>query len=244
MDQFTLKEHILALKSCILIVILSYFLAFVLCYFFSESLLYFILKPLISISSSQKIIYTDLSEAFWGHLRAASFFAFLIIYPICCYQIYSFISPGLYIRERKIAYFIFFCSPILFYLGGIFLYYLIIPNAWGFFMGYETKFGDISVSFEAKISEYLDLFFGLIWAFGAAFQLPVLVSILSLLGVVKTSSLKAKRRLVIVVLFIISAIFTPPDVLSQIALAIPLVLLYEFSILISIAIEKRLKDKC
>ena len=244
MNQFTLKEHILALKSCILVVVLSYFLAFALCYLFSESLLYLLLKPLVSISSDQKIIYTDLSEAFWAHLRAASFFAFLIIYPICCYQIYNFISPGLYSKERKIACVIFFCSPVLFYLGGIFLYYIIIPNAWGFFMGYETKFSGISVSFEAKISEYLDLFFSLIWAFGAAFQLPVLVSILSLLGIVKSTSLKAKRRLVVVVLFIVSAIFTPPDVLSQIALAIPLVLLYEFSILISITIEKRLKDKC
>lgn len=245
MDDFTLKEHLVELKGRLLRVVLIYFCFFVVSYIASEQLLRIVFEPVLKASdANQRIIFTDLSEAFWGHLRVASFFALLMSYPCVCYQLYRFIAPGLYVEELYLARFILFLSPVFLILGCLFLYYIIIPNAWAFFIGYEQKFAALPVSFEAKISEYLDFFIGLMFVFGGAFQLPIIISIMCIMGFVTSSSLRNRRRAVIVLLFVVGAVFTPPDVFSQIALAIPLVLLYEFSILICSAIEKRLKNRC
>jgi sec-independent protein translocase protein TatC len=136
------------------------------------------------------------------------------------------------------------CSFLLFWSGSLFCYYLIIPKAWNFFLSYQQNIAGSEIRLEAKISEYLNLFVQIITSFGICFQLPIILCILTILGLTSSKFLKEKRRLFIVIIFIIAAIFTPPDVFSQIALAIPLILLYEFSILFCMLIEARKKNSC
>ncbi|MGC0372112.1 MAG: hypothetical protein DGJ47_000817 [Rickettsiaceae bacterium] len=242
MDKFTFKEHFIALKYCLLKVFLSYIFGFIVCYYLSETILHIALKPLLDIiHSNQVIIYTDLTEAFMAYIKIASYASLILIHPFFYYQIYSFISPGLYAQEQKILKIILFSSSLLFLCGSLFLYYIIIPNAWLFL----TSFGNnnaIPLILNAKISEYLSLFLNLLFVFATSFQLPVILSILSLLGLVRSEQLRQKRRFIIVIIFIISAIFTPPDIFSQIALAIPLILLYEISIAIGQLIERKVKE--
>lgn len=238
MDKFTFREHYVELKNRLIVIICSYIILSAICYFFSDNLLEVATKPLSKVAVN-KMIYTDLSEAFVAHIRISLFFATIMVYPVICYQLYKFISPGLYLHEKTYMRWILFSSPLLFCFGVGFLYYQIIPNAWAFFASYGQNSATLSLVLEAKISEYLDLFLSLMIVFGLSFQLPVIISILSILGLVTARQLVDKRRIIVVLIFIIAAIFTPPDVLSQIALAIPLILLYEISIFISKIIEKR-----
>ncbi|MEY3196973.1 MAG: hypothetical protein RLZZ59_341 [Pseudomonadota bacterium] len=178
------------------------------------------------------MIYTGLAEAFFTYLSLSVFVGFILSVPVIAVQIYLFISPGLYKFERKTAALILSSAPLLFILGGIFVFYLVIPRAWGFFMSFESVDASVPLLLEARISEYLSLVIKLIMAFGFAFQMPVILAILGLFGIVSAESLKKKRRIAILINFIIAGIVTPPDVISQISLAIPMLLLYEFSIFI------------
>lgn len=238
MDKFTFREHYTELKNRLVLIICAYIILSAICYYFSDHLLEIATKPLLGVSV-ERMIYTDLAEAFIAHIRISLFCGAIMIYPVICYQIYKFISPGLYLHEKTYMKWILFSSPLLFCFGIGFLYYQIIPNAWAFFASYGQNSAAISLVLEAKISEYLDLFLSLMMVFGLSFQLPVVISILSILGLITAQQLADKRRIIVVLIFIIAAILTPPDVLSQIALAIPLILLYEISIFISKVIEKR-----
>ena len=156
-----------------------------------------------------------------------------------CYQIYSFIAPGLLVNEKNLVKLILSFSPILFYVGGFFVFYGVMPRAWEFFLSYENSSINIPLVLEARISEYLDLVIQFTLAFGVAFQLPVAMLVLGILGVVDSSFLKKKRRVSVVIIFIGAAILTPPDVISQIALAIPLLLLYEVSVILCKLVETK-----
>jgi sec-independent protein translocase protein TatC len=179
--------------------------------------------------------------AFFTYLKLSLWAAFLIIIPVISYQLYRFISPGLLKNEKTIILPTLVISPLLFYLGGVFVFYLVMPNAWQFFLSFENLDSSMPIILEARISEYLTVVMQLITAFGLAFELPVIMLILSVLELVSAQGLRNKRRLAIVIIFIIAAILTPPDVLSQISLAIPLILLYEISIVICNLIENRSK---
>ncbi len=186
------------------------------------------------------MIYTGMSEAFFTYLKLSIWSAFLIIIPVIAYNIYAFISPGLMKHEKAIILPTFIVAPILFYLGGFFVFYAVMPRAWIFFLSFEDTTTSLPIVLEARISEYLSIVMQLVTAFGLAFELPVIMLILCVLDLISSNSLKSKRRFAVVIIFIISAILTPPDVLSQIALAIPLILLYEVSIIIcNIAQTKR-----
>ena len=174
MDKFTFKEHYLELKNRLILIICSYVILSGVCYYFSDYLLEFAIRPLSEMAIA-KMIYTDLAEAFIAHIRISLFCSTIIIYPFICYQLYQFISPGLYINEKIYIRLILFASPLLFFCGISFLYYQIIPNAWEFFVSYGRNYNTISLVLEAKISEYLDLFFSLMLAFGLSFQLPVVI---------------------------------------------------------------------
>ncbi|MBN8438844.1 MAG: twin-arginine translocase subunit TatC [Rickettsiales bacterium] len=241
MQKYTLKEHFNELKKRFIRVILAFFIGFGISYYYSDDIYKIILHPLISVvdSASRKIIYTSLAEAFFSYIKISFFSALVIVFPLFVYQIYAFMKPGLHQGERKILAFILFSSPVLFYSGCIFMFYFVMPSAWSFFLSYEKVSIGVPLVLEAKISEYLDLVVHLSVAFGLSFQLPVFMAILSLMGVVNSSWLRNKRRLAIVIIFIVAAILTPPDVLSQIALAIPLLLLYELSIILCKLLEKR-----
>lgn len=241
MQKYTLKEHLLEIKKRFLVVFVFFITAFAICYSFREEVFEVFLTPLADIIDKEgsRIIYTGLAEAFFSYIKLSIFVAFAIVIPVICYQLYAFIAPGLLAGEKKLIILILSLSPVLFYIGSFFVFYFVMPRAWEFFLSYENNNINIPLVLEARISEYLDLVIQLTFAFGMAFQLPVIMVILGMLGVVSSNFLKSKRRISIVIIFILAAIFTPPDVISQIALAIPLLLLYEISIILCKLVENK-----
>ena len=187
------------------------------------------------------MIFTALHETFIAYLKVAFFTAFFISSPIILTQIWKFIAPGLYKNEKKALLPYLIATPILFLLGGMLVYYLIMPLAIKFFLTFETssQVGTIPIQLEAKVNEYLSLIMRLIFAFGISFQLPVLLSLLARTGFVDSNYLKKRRKYVVVIIFAFAAILTPPDPITQIGLGIPLLILYELSILTVKLIEKK-----
>jgi sec-independent protein translocase protein TatC len=233
LPKYKLLEHLTELKYRLAIIAVFFAFSFGISYYYSDHIFRFLLEPLANMTTMEnhKIIYTGLAEAFFTYLNLSAFAAFFVSIPIIALQIYSFIKPALYEKEKTIARYILFLSPVLFVLGSVFVFYFVIPKAWGFFLSFENSNSIIPILLEARISEYLSLVIKLILAFGLAFQMPVILVILALLKIISHESLRKKRRIAIVVNFIIAGIITPPDVLSQVALAIPMVLLYELSII-------------
>ena len=240
MKKYTLKEHLIELKQRLFKVIIFFFIAFFCCYLAREFIYNILLSPLIelSISTNKRVIYTGLTEAFFSYIKLSFYGAFFITIPMISFQIYKFISPGLKGFEKKITFFTILASPLLFYIGSFFVYYFVMPRAWDFFLSYEIKQEILPLVLEPRISEYLNLVMQLTLSFGMAFQLPIFIIILSIIGIIKPNFLRKQRRFAVVIIFTVAAIFTPPDVFSQIALAIPLLLLYELSIILCELIEK------
>ncbi len=246
MKSYTIKEHFLELKIRVLRISLIFIFCFIICYYFSNNIYNILLKPLANLSydnlnhgNIRKIIYTGLTEAFFTYIKLAAFSAFLMIMPLIALECYLFIKPGLYTNEKKYAAILLLMSPLLFWAGSIFVFHVVMPRAWQFFLSFENNNIIVPIILEAKISEYLNLIIQLIMAFGIAFQLPIIILILNLLKILKAEDLAKKRRLSIVINFIIAGIITPPDILSQFALAIPMLLLYEISIIMCKFVENR-----
>lgn len=234
MESYRLQDHLRELKSRFIKILCFFFIASIASYYFGDIIYSFLVAPL-----PKKFIYTGLGEAFFTQVKLAIFVGFCLTIPVIAFHIYKFIIPGLYDNEKKIAFIILSFSPLLFALGSAFVFYLVIPGAWSFFLSFERFDGSSPLVLEPRISEYLDLVVNLIIAFGVAFQLPIILMILSLIGVVQERFLASKRRLAIVIIFIIAGVITPPDVVSQIALAMPMVLLYEISIILCRTLEVR-----
>ena len=245
MNSFT--SHFVELRSRLIKSILFILIIFVISYTFAEQIYNFLVEPYANAVKNdlqpRRLIFTALHETFITYLKVAFFSAFFLGSPILLIQIYKFIAPGLYKNEKKalLPYLIF--TPILFLFGGLLVYYLIMPLAIKFFLSFESIGTNTSlpIQLEAKVNEYLSLIMRLIFAFGISFQLPILLNLLAKIGVVNSSYLKKTRRYVIVIIFTVAAILTPPDPITQIGLAIPLLLLYELSILTVKFTEK--KDK-
>tara|TARA_B100001123_G_scaffold337919_1_gene382365 strand:- start:4 stop:672 length:669 start_codon:yes stop_codon:yes gene_type:complete len=215
-------------------------------YFFVETIFSFITTPLVEsvdFKENKRLIYTGLAEAFISYLKLALISAFIISSPFLIYQIWAFTAPGLLDREKKIIFPFIFLVPFMFILGFVFLYYFIMPLAWDFFTAFDTSVlkKDFTIELEPKINEYISLTLKLAFAFGLAFQLPTAIFLLTILGITSPKDLEKKRRFVIVIIFLISALITPPDIISQIGLAIPVIFIYELSIFISKFFEKKKK---
>tara|TARA_X000001036_G_scaffold409539_1_gene420716 strand:- start:257 stop:1018 length:762 start_codon:yes stop_codon:yes gene_type:complete len=244
-NSFT--SHFVELRSRLLKSIIFILLIFIFSYIFAEQIYNFLVDPYANAvkddKNSRRLIFTALHETFITYLKVAFFSAIFLGSPVLLIQIYKFIAPGLYKNEKKalLPYLIF--TPILFLFGGLLVYYLIMPLAIKFFLSFESIGTNTSlpIQLEAKVNEYLSLIMRLIFAFGISFQLPILLNLLAKIGVVNSSYLKKTRRYVIVIIFTVAAILTPPDPITQIGLAIPLLLLYELSILTVKFTEK--KDK-
>lgn len=238
MRLYSLPEHFLELKSRFIKILLFFLLAASVSYYFAPSIYSFILRPLDKVFKGN-MIYTDLTEAFLAYLKLSFFCGFCVTFPFALSQIYLFISPGLYEEEKKIIRPIFLSSFLLFLISLIFVYYLVMPAAWKFFLSFESRQSLLPIVLQAKVNEYLSLFVKFILAFAFAFQLPIVVVTLNLLNIVSIGALKKGRRFAILINFIIAGIITPPDAASQIALALPMILLYEISLIVCRRTERR-----
>ncbi len=242
-NSFT--SHFVELRSRLIKSIIFILLIFIISYTFAEEIYNFLVEPYASAVKddqiSRRLIFTALHETFITYLKVAFFAAFFLGSPILLIQIYKFIAPGLYKNEKKAILPYLISTPILFLLGGILVYYLVMPLAIKFFLSFETVGSTTSlpIQLEAKVNEYLSLIMRLIFAFGISFQLPILLNLLARIGVINSNYLKKTRRYVIVIIFTVAAILTPPDPITQIGLAIPLLLLYELSIITVKFTEKK-----
>ncbi len=243
--QETFVSHLSELRSRLIKSFLFLIVSFLICYYFSENIYSFLVKPystaVIEGGLDRRLIFTALHEAFLTYLKVAFFAAFFITSPIFLTQIWKFIAPGLYKDEKSAILPYLISTPILFIFGGSLVYYLIMPLAINFFLTFETvaSGGNIPIQLEAKVNEYLSLIMRLIFAFGLSFQLPVVLSLLARIGVIDSEYLKKRRKYVVVIIFAIAAILTPPDPITQIGLALPLLILYELSILTVKFIERK-----
>ena len=237
--------HLSELRSRIVKSFIFLIFIFLLCYFFSAEIYRFLVQPyadaVLSNNLDRRMIFTALHEAFITYLKVAFFAAFFISSPVFLTQLWKFIAPGLYKNEKLALLPYLIATPILFILGGCLVYYLIMPLAIKFFLTFETvaQPGMIPIQLEAKVNEYLSLIMRLIFAFGISFQLPVILSLLARIGIINSEYLRLRRKYVVVIVFATAAILTPPDPITQIGLALPLLLLYELSILTVKFIEKK-----
>ena len=242
-------SHLTELRKRLINSFIFLILLFVICYFFSDYIYGFLVDPYAQAvkddNVERRLIFTALQETFLTYLKVSFFAAFFITSPFILIQIWKFIAPGLYNHEKKAIIPYLVLTPILFLLGGMLVYYLVMPLAIKFFLSFESSglSTNLPIQLEAKVNEYLSLVMKLIFAFGLSFQLPIVLSLLARIGVVNATFLKERRKYVIVIIFAAAAILTPPDPITQIGLAIPLLILYELSIFSVNIIEKKTKEK-
>ncbi len=229
-----LIDHLIELRQRLLWAVAALVVAFGFSLFFADEIFAILVKPLTAAFpvGEGKIIYTKLYEAFFVEIKVAMFAAFFLAFPIISNQLWAFVAPGLYSKEKKAFLPFLVATPVLFGAGAALAYFIVMPTAFRFFIGFEGEVGGLTQEALPAMGDYLSLVMQFILAFGVCFQLPVLLLLLNRAGLVTRQQLKGMRRYMIVAAFALAAILTPPDVISQLMLGIPLIMLYEVSLAI------------
>jgi sec-independent protein translocase protein TatC len=244
--KMPLLDHLIELRQRLFYAAVGLLIAFIGCWFVSQHILDFLLRPLNGAWARQygqrlpEIIYTNLTEAFFTRVKLSFFGALVVAFPVIAGQIWAFVAPGLYKHEKSAFLPFLVATPILFLTGAALLYYVLLPVAWAFFISFQTTGSpnEAPIVLLPKVSEYVTLVMQLVFAFGLCFQMPVLLTLLTRVGIITSDTLKQKRRYAIVIIFVVAAIVTPPDPISQCSLAVPLLALYEASVWLSVMVER------
>src|ERR1700733_14991643 len=241
-----LLEHLVELRKRLMWSIVAFVIAFLVCYYFSNSIYFFLAEPLATVLREQgnldpHLIYTQLYEAFFTRIKVAFFGGAFLGFPVIASQVWLFVAPGLYRSEKRAFLPFLAATPILFILGAALAYFVLFPVAFKFFASFQTNTGGGGIPIELlpKVGEYLDLVMKLILACGLIFQMPVAVSLLARVGITSAKALRRYRRYAILGMFVIAAIVAPPDPLSMIMFAVPLLALYEISIISASIVEPK-----
>jgi len=240
-----LLDHLIELRVRLLWSMAAFMATFFVCYYFKQTIFSFLAEPVAHIletrGGERKMIYTSLTEPFFTYLKVAMFGALFISFPVIATQLWLFIAPGLYRSEKRAIGPFLVATPVLFLMGAALAYYAVFPAAFTFFLAFESPTGGGGIPIEAqlRISEYLDLVMKLVLAFGIVFQLPVGLSLMAKVGIISSKGLKKYRRYAIVGMFVVSAVVAPPDPITQICLALPLIALYEISIFAAKMVEPK-----
>jgi sec-independent protein translocase protein TatC len=238
--KMPLMEHLTELRTRLLYSFAGFIIAFVVCFYFWKPVLDVITAPLERACLAQgkpcPVIYTSLIEPFFTQVKIGAFAAFCITFPLIAAQIYKFLAPGLYKNERLALVPFLIATPIMFAVGATFLYFVLLPMALHFFVGYQQY---ANIELMPKIGEYIDLVMKLVFAFGLCFELPVILTLLAKVGIVSSQGLREKRRYAVIIVTVVAAIFTPPDAISMVSLAVPMIALYEISIWLAKGVEKK-----
>lgn len=236
-----LMDHIVELRSRLVWAVAALIVCFAISFYFSENIFNFLVEPLKAAFPDGKatLIFTKLYEAFFVEIKVAMFSAFFLAFPIIAAQLYAFVAPGLYSNEKRAFLPFLLATPVLFLAGAALAYYIVMPTAFEFFLNFQKNESGLNQQALPSMSDYLSLVMQFILAFGICFQLPILLLLLNRAGIVSRQQLKSFRRFMIVGAFLLAAILTPPDVISQLMLGIPLILLYEVSLIIIYFTEKK-----
>ncbi|MFC3213034.1 twin-arginine translocase subunit TatC [Novosphingobium panipatense] len=239
--QAPLLDHLIELRGRLVRAVFAFLVAFAVCFYFASDIFSFLVRPLTQAfpPGEGKLIYTKLYEAFFVEVKVAMFAAFFVSFPVIANQIWLFVAPGLYAKEKKAFLPFLIATPVLFTMGAALAYYVVMPTAFHFFLGFEGQKGGLKLEALPGTGDYLSLVMQFILAFGVSFLLPVLLMLLNRAGIVTRQQCVAARRYAIVVAFIIAAVATPPDVISQLLLAIPLLLLFEGTLVVMWFTERK-----